>query len=299
MQERDTLRRFLFENLAIRGEIVHLDSTWQAVLERRSYPDSIGQILGEAMAAAALLSASIKFEGGLLTLQLQTQGILRLLVVHCSSDGLLSGMARWRDEADEHNNHQALSFRELCDGGSLVITIDPGAGSERYQGIVDLTGGSLSQALEFYFDRSEQLPTQLHLVADQNRAAGMLLQRLPNEHDRPDADAWNRVQHLGTSLTDEELLQLETQAIVHRLFHQENIRLFEATPLAFRCKCSRQRTANMLISLGYSELQDILSEQQKVEVTCQFCGMEYSFDTVDVEQLFAANSQPDVPSTRH
>lgn len=295
MQERDSLRRFLFENLDIRGEIAHLDSTWQAVLERRQYPAAISHVLGEAMAAAALLSASIKFDGGLLTLQLQSKGLLSLLVVHCSSNGLLSGMARWQEENEA--DLQTSSFSELCNGGSLVITIDPGAGNERYQGIVDLSGDSLSQALEFYFDRSEQLPTQLHLVADQQRAAGLLLQRLPAaEHD---ADAWNRVQHLGTTLTDEELLGLDTQAIVHRLFHQENIRLFEATPLAFRCSCSRERTANMLLSLGYPEVQDILKEQQKVEVTCQFCGLTYDFDKVDVEQVFAASVQPDVPTTKH
>jgi molecular chaperone Hsp33 len=293
MQERDTLRRFLFENLAIRGEVVHLNTTWQAVMERRDYPPAISRVLGEAMAAAALLAASIKFDDGQLTLQLQTPGVLRLLVVHCSSGGLLRGMARWQEGAETED----VSFEELCGGGNLVITIDPGAGGERYQGIVDLSGDSLTEALEFYFDRSEQLPTQLHLVADQNSAAGLLLQRLPEE--TVDADAWNRSQHLGRTLKENELLRLDTRTLIHRLFHEETVRLFEGTPLAFRCSCSRERTEAMLISLGYTEVRSILAEEGVVEVGCQFCGMQYHFDAVDAEQLFAASLQPDVPPTRH
>jgi molecular chaperone Hsp33 len=290
-RDRDTLRRFLFENLAIRGELVRLDTAWQTILERRAYPAPVSQILGEAMAAAALLSASIKLKGGLLTLQLQTKGPLPLLVVHCSSAGLLRGMARWRKAAE------TASFSELCNGGTLVITLDPGHDGERYQGIVDLTGASLTEAIELYFERSEQLPTRLHLVADGHSAAGLLLQRLPLESS--DSDAWNRIQQLGATLTDNELLQLDACTIIHRLFHEENVRLYEPMPLAFRCTCSKQRTGDMLISLGRSEVQDILSEQGKVEVSCQFCGMRYHFDAVDAGQLFAASVQPNIPSTRH
>jgi molecular chaperone Hsp33 len=234
-----------------------------------------------------------------LTLQLQTNSVLRLLVVDCSSNGLLRGMARWHDNVNDNAAEIAedASFPELCAGGHLVITIDPGSGGERYQGIVDLAGDSLTEALEFYFQRSEQLPTQLHLVADQNSAAGLLLQRLPEE--TVDADAWNRIQHLGRTLKENELLRLDTRTLIHRLFHEETVRLFEGTPLAFRCSCSRERTEAMLISLGYTEVRSILAEEGVVEVGCQFCGMQYHFDAVDAEQLFAASVQPEVPTTRH
>ena len=290
MKDRDSLHRFLFEHLAVRGEVAHLDATWRAVLERRAYPPVVRRLLGQAMVAAALLSATIKFDG-LLTLQLQGQGPLRLLVVQCTSGGTLRGLARWEGELAE-----TVPLYALCGQGVLMINIDPGGGREHYQGIVDLEGASLAAALEKYFSRSEQLPTRFKLAADAGAAAGLLLQCLPGE--TADPDAWNRIQQLGSTLSEPELLSLGARDIIHRLFHEEDVRLFEGQPIGFRCTCSRERTINMLRSLGRNEIQDILAEQGRVSVQCQFCGMEYVFDPVDAEVLFAA-VQPDVPTTRH
>lgn len=291
MKDRDSLHRFLFEDLAVRGEIAHLDAAWQAILERRDYPPPVKRLLGEALVAAALLSATIKFDG-LLSLQIQGNGPLRLLLVQCTSERTLRGLATWEGEVEE------ASLPVLCgDDGILLITIDPGFGQESYQSVIGLTGVSLADVLEDYFGRSEQLPTRLQLTANDRQAAGLLLQRLPEA--TPDPDAWNRIEHLGTTLTEPELLGLDVRSLLRCLFHEEDVRLFESEPLSFRCTCSRKRTANMLRSLGQEEIRDILSEQDRVSVTCEFCGMNYEFDPVDAEELFAPTIQPQIPSTRH
>jgi molecular chaperone Hsp33 len=290
MPTRDTLTRFLFESLAIRGEIVHLDATWRAVLSRRNYPPAIRRVLGEAMAATALLSATVKIDG-LLSLQLQGKGPLSLLLVQCTSEGGLRGLARWQGSVDE------ASLNCLSDGGILAINIEPRRGQERYQGVVDLVGSSLGPALEHYFRHSEQLATRLVLAASEQSAAGMLLQRLPGEVAEP--DAWKRIQSLGATLNAAELLELEAPGIIRRLFHEETVRLFEPRPLSFRCTCSRERTARMLVSLGYDEVKDILASQDEVRVGCEFCGNSYDFDPQEIEMLFAVHMQPPVPGTRH
>jgi molecular chaperone Hsp33 len=291
MKNRDALTRFVFDRFAVRGQIVHLDAVWRTVLARREYPPAIRSVLGEAMAAAALLSSTIKYQGEL-SLQLQGRGALRLLLVQCTSEGTLRGLARWKGQAEDHSLH------DLCGGGVLAINIDPGHGEERYQGIVELTGGTMGAALEHYFSQSEQLSTRLLLTSSQDTAAGLLLQRLPGELGDP--DAWNRIQTLGATLSGAELRNLEAPDIVHRLFHEEDVRLFDSESLSFRCTCSRERTAGMLRSLGYEEIRSILDEQEdRVRVNCEFCGMRYVFDPVDVEALFSLAVPPDVSRTRH
>ena len=294
--ERDCLRRFVFERLAIRGELVHLNASWQAVLERRDYPAPVQQLLGEALAAAALLYATLKFDG-LMTLQIEASGPLTLLVVQCTHQGQLRGLARWQ------NDIKAGPLQELCGDGSLLLTIEPSDGGERYQGVVALEGDSLSTALERYFERSEQLLTHLHLAADPSCAAGLLLQQLPESghhlSDERDNDAWNRIQHLSATLANKELQQLDSATLIRRLFHQDDVRLFQPQPVSFHCTCSRERTSAMLIGLGYDEIKSIVAEQQQVVVNCEFCGQQYVFDAVDAEGLFAAVAQPDVPPTRH
>ena len=287
----DSLYRFLFEKLAVRGGLIQLEASWQAVLERRDYPAPVRRVLGQAMAAAALLSATIKFDGTL-TLQLQGQGPMRLLLVQCTAQGTLRGLARWEGEIE------AEGLDALCGpNGALLIGIDPGLGKDSYQGVVGLTAGTLGAALEEYFERSEQLPTRLMLAADHRRAAGMLLQRLPGQEGN-DED-WNRIQTLGVTLKEEELLGLEPARILQRLFHEEDLRLFEADPFSFRCSCSRDRIGDMLRSMGQDEVRDILQEQQQVAVECQFCGQSYHFDPVDAEQLFTGPGSSQVSRTRH
>jgi molecular chaperone Hsp33 len=286
----DTLHRFLFERLAVRGESVHLNATWQTVLERRDYPPVIRRVLGEALAATALLSATLKVQG-LLTLQLQAQGPLHLLVVQCTHSRRLRGLARWQDSVSK------APLSALCGEGTLTITFEPDDGQERYQGIVQLTGDSLAGVLETYFARSEQLPTRLYLEADDHTAAGLLLQRLPG--GSADPDAWNRIEHLGDTVTAAELLGLDAQALIRRLFHEEDIRLFEADPVAFRCTCSAERVQSLLRALGREEVRSIVVEQGRVGVTCEFCGLSYDFDPVDAENLFTVPGLSGISTTRH
>ncbi len=291
MKERDSLHRFVFEHLPMRGLVVHLDAAWRAVLERAEYPEPLRRVLGEAMAAAALLASTVKFQG-VLSLQIQGQGPVRLLLVQCTSERTLRGLVRWDGPVEQ------ARFGELMGDGTLLITIESGQRGEPYQGIISLDQAkSLGDALETYFDRSEQLPTRLRLSADDRQAAGLLLQRVPGES--PDADAWNRIQTLGATLQEDELLGLDAQELLRRLFTEEDLRLFEAEPVAFRCTCSRERIGDMLRNLGRDEVRDILVEQGRVEVTCEFCNQQYVFDRVDAEGLFSEAPPPDLPTTRH
>ena len=290
LHQGDALHRFLFEFHPVRGELVRLDRTWRTVQARRHYPAPVRRALGEALAATALLRASVKFEGNL-TLQLQSDGPLRLLLVQSRHGSELRALARWH-EVDEE-----AGFDALCGTGNLAVTIEPDQGRERYQGLVEIDPAGIGPSLERYFARSEQLPTRLLLTASSSTAAGLLLQRLPGESLDP--DAWNRIVHLGTSVTREELLGTETATLLRRLFHEETVRLFNAQPLAFHCDCSRQRTAAMLVGLGADEARSILAEQGRVTVTCQFCGLDYVFDAVDIAQLFADGAQPDTRDILH
>lgn len=294
MQDADTLRRFIFENAPVRGEIVRLNATWRAVLERHDYPPVVRETLGEYLAAAALLSGTIKYDGSLI-MQIRGTGPITTLVAECTSQRTLRGLARWSGDI-------ALgSLSELTGAGNLVITIDPGPDLQRYQGIVNLEGNNIAQALGHYLERSEQLKTQLWLVANESLAVGMLLQRLPDTaaHAGQDEDLWNRVQQLAATVTPEELLTLSPAELLRRLFNEEDLRVFEAEPMSFRCTCSRDRVRNMLRALGPDEVHDILKEQGAVSITCEYCNQNYRFDAVDAEQIFAGDVPPQGSLTHH
>ena len=290
MSSPDRLYRFLFEHSNVRGEIVQLDDTYRTVLARRSYPPLLRQLIGQALAATALLTATLKFKGSL-SLQLQGKGPLTLLLVQAASDGGLRALAQWQDDLPAEDDLLAA-----CQSGHLAITIEPEQG-DRYQGIVELEAAGLAAALDKYFRDSEQLSTRVWLVADGNRAAGMLIQRLPGED--VDADAWNRVEILSRTITPAELLELSAPQIITRLFHEEDVRLFDPLPFRFQCSCSEERIGNMLRSLGADEVGEIIAEQGRVEVICEFCGLPYHFDRVDVEQLFVAAGMTAASPTRH
>ncbi|MCW8899391.1 MAG: Hsp33 family molecular chaperone HslO [Gammaproteobacteria bacterium] len=300
---KDTLQRFLFENLAVRGEIVHLDATWQAILERHSYPEPVQRVLGELMAAVSLLMATLKFKGQLIA-QIQGDGPVKLLVVEGSSDKTLRAMASCKDEQFDDESMQGL-FGDA----RLVITLEPEQG-ERYQGIVALSGENLAAALTDYLLRSEQLDTDLWLVADEKQCAGLLIQKLPETEktksniidlesagESRDLDGWNRIQQLSSTIKDEELLGLSADEIIHRLYHEEDVRLFESELISFRCSCSRERVESMLRSLGADEVQNIIEEHSSIDVACEFCNHNYRFDAVDTEQLFTSNPPHSAPPT--
>ena len=292
MSSRDTdcLHRFVFEHSDVRGELVHLDAAWQAVLERKDYPAPVRDLLGQAIVAATLLSATIKIDGSL-HLQLQGEGPINLLLVEVTAQRTLRGLAHWEGEVP------AGTLLDQVGNARLTLTIDPGPGGERYQGLVAIEKDNLTAALEDYFQQSEQLATRLWLAANEERGCGMLLQRLPGK-GVADED-WEHDVCLGETISADELLQLSTHDLLRRLYHEQDVRLFEAEPVSFRCSCSRERIETMLRGLGYAEMQGILEEQRSVSVNCEFCAQGYVFDRVDIECLFAAADQPEVPQTRH
>ena len=286
----DTIQRFLFEHAPVRGEIVRLDATWRAVLERHDYPPAVRALLGEMMAAAALLTATLKF-GGTLIMQIQGSGPVKLLVVECTSDHHMRATAKWSHVPP------AGALSDLVGDGKFAITLDPGQGRPGYQGVVTLTGGSVAAALEQYMLRSEQIDTRLWLTADSACAAGMLLQKLP-EREGADSDAWQRAAMLAASLTSGELAGHAARELLRRLYSAEDIRVFKARPVDFRCSCSRERVASMLRMLGRDEVRSIVAERGEVEVTCEFCNQRYAFDGGEAEQVFIGAHAAQV-ATRH
>jgi molecular chaperone Hsp33 len=287
----DSLQRFLLESTPVRGEIAHLDATWRAVLERRNYPAPLERLLGEMMTAAALLSATLKFEGSLI-MQMQGSGPVQLLVVEATSEQTLRATAKWDGELPDGN------VTDLLGAGRFVISIVPSSGRQAYQGVVSIEGESIAQVLEHYMAKSEQLETRLWLASNSNQAAGMLLQKLPATLSE-DADAWNRATRIGETIKPEELLSLPAAEIIRRLYHQEDVRVFEPRPVAFRCSCSHDRVTSMLRMLGHDEVRSIIEERGNVEVDCEFCGRHYVFDAVDAEQVFAADVILPAEKTRH
>lgn len=292
MSNTDTLTRFLFESAPVRGELVSLDATWREVLKRADYPAPLKTLLGELMAAAALLTATIKFDGSLI-LQMQGSGAVKLVVVEATSARTLRATAKWEGVMPAGN------LADLLGEGRFVITLDQSAsGKQNYQGIVPLVGEGVSEALEHYMQSSEQLDTRIRLAADNQRAAGMLIQKLPDVNAQ-DADAWSRAIHLAATLKPEELLKLPAETILHRLFHEEDLRVFEAEPVSFRCTCTRQRVGEMLKMLGRDEVEAVLAERGEIEVQCEFCNRKYHFDPVDAAQLFVTAPPVQASSIKH
>jgi len=320
MHDRDNLHRFMFEHFPIRGQLVHVDAAWRALIEQREYPPAIRDMLGQAVAASLLLASTIKFKG-VLSLQLQGDGPVHLMLVQCTEGLGVRGLARYREDS-KYGADQA-NLGALFGSGNLTVTLETESAAQRYQGIVPITGERLADALQLYFENSEQLPTRLWLHADADGASGMLLQELPAEsatalsagaadvattdvavgtraeHAAALEDAWRRVQIIGDTLTSEELRTLADQEILHRLFNEDDVRLYEAAPVYFRCRCSRERVAGMLQGLGEQEIRSVIAERGEVEVRCDFCNRAYAFDAVDAAQLFNAAVAADRGTSVH
>jgi molecular chaperone Hsp33 len=308
----------------VRGEIVSIGSAWQAVLERRNDPPIIRRILGDFVGAATLLSASLKFDGTLI-IQAQSKGPIQLLVVECKSDLSMRATVKLSVDASEVAENATLD--ELLDAsntGRLVITLDPAnrePGQPPYQGIVALQEqrgeviqpvSSVAEAIALYMQNSEQLDTRIWLASNDTNVGGLLLQRLPDSgghmHLDPQvaAEGWNRIQTLGETITDEELLTLAPETILRRLFLEEStengVRSFPARQIRFSCRCSRAKVADVLRMLGEEEVQSILAEQGSVETVCDFCSKPYRFDAVDCLQVFKTDLLSDAtrpPSGGH
>ena len=280
MNNADFKQRFLFPETDIRGELVRLDESLEAILGTHDYPLAVQGLVGEAVAAVALLAGTLKFSGRL-SLQAQGRGPVSLLLAECTHDGQLRALARHDGELDT-----AANIGALIGDGTMVITITPDQGRQ-YQGIVPLEGDTLAQCLEGYFQQSEQLPTRLWLASGNNRAAGLMLQRLPDQVASRDENRnqWEHLEALAGTLKMEELLDLPAETVLRRLFHETPPRLPEAQPLRFGCTCSRERTENALLSLGADELKTLLDEDGEATLTCDFCLSQQHFDAVDLAGL--------------
>jgi len=289
MKEQDCFRRFLFEELGVRGEWVRLQDSWQEAKQHQRLSDTVQEQLGQALAAVVLLSATIKFDGSLI-LQAQGTGALKTLVAQSTHDRKIRGLAR----SDGEVTNGLLS--EMMGDGRLVITVEPAKG-EPYQGIVSLAGSKLADVIISYFSQSEQLETRVWLFANETHAAGLFLQELPVQESYK-AD-WERITMLANTVTKDEMLSLDSEEVLYRLFNEEKVRLFEAEPVVFECGCSRKKIESTLLALGREELEDILQELNSIDVACEFCGKKYSFDKVDVENLLSGQTVEKPSQTHH
>lgn len=282
MASQDQFQRFIFEHSQVRGAWVQLGDSFREIINQPPYPDSVRQLLGESLVASVLMSSTLKFEGTL-SLQAAGEGALRTLMAECSHDRKIRGLARFDEQA-----MSGETLHELLGQSRMAITITPEKG-QRYQGVVPREADNLAGCLEEYFERSEQIATSLFLFADGDTAAGLLLQRLPG-HTEEDDDLWNRVNHLARTVEAEELLKLDSETLLHRLFHEETVRLYEPEPVEFRCSCSRERTLAALESIGKEECYSILDEQGSIDMDCQFCHANYRFNRNDIDHLFTGHT---------
>ena len=291
MKDNDQLHPFIFEEHPIRGALAHLNSTFNQALENQLLPMVVKKALGELMVASALLTSTLKMDGSLV-LQIQNKGRLRLLVVECNSNMDIRATAKCEGKIAKDT-----SFLDLIKNGQCVITLDPKDGKP-YQGIVPIEGASISEILEGYMLRSQQLETSLELSCDGKSASGLLLQKLP-ELPSHDADTWNRVCMLTNTITDKELTTYDIKKLKAHFFNEDDIRLFESKSIQFNCKCSRAAVADMLKMLGKEEVDSVLVEQKKIEVNCDYCNKQYAFDQVDVGALFTDNSPGKISRSIH
>lgn len=294
----DQLNKYIFADQLTRAQTVELSASWQTGLTHQHYPDCVRNLLGELTAAAVLLAGNLKLNGSLI-LQAQGDGPIALMVVECTSDFTIRATVSLREGVEIPTEGNLQTLLNTYDNGKFIVVLEPKAGTDMkpYQGIVPLEGENLAAVLENYMKHSEQLDTKIFLSANAEKANGLLLQRLPGTGghiegtDAPDEPSWERAQQLALTIKNEELLELPTSELIHRLFWQEDLMLLEPSSISWHCPCTRERVADMLYMLGREEIESILSEQENIEVNCNFCGQPYVFDAVDSAQLLLEKSQ--------
>ena len=281
LPDTDFTQRFIFDESDTRGELVALERSYAEVLAKHPYPEPVAQLLGELMAAASLLVGTLKFDG-LLILQARSEGPVPLLMIECSSEREIRGLARY----DAEQIAPDATLADLMPNGVLALTVDPTNG-QRYQGIVDLDGTNLAECFTNYFVMSQQTGTRFWLYADGRSARGLLLQQLPADRlrDQEERDAsWQHLTALASTLTADELLSLDNETVLHRLYHEEAVRLFDVQPLRFRCSCSRERSGNALVSLGLEDAQQLVVEHGgSIEIDCQ--SVSYTHLTLPTKRI--------------
>jgi molecular chaperone Hsp33 len=292
-QNDDSLTRFMLDGANVRGALVKLNRTWQAIESRADYPAPVAGYLAQCAAASALFIASLKIDGRL-SIQMRGKGPVRTLFTECTTEGTLRGLAHFNPPVPEQ-----MTLGDFGSEAIMAITIErntaPEREPQRYQGMVGFQAETLSEAFEQYFEQSEQLPTRIALFADGQQAVGLLIQQLPEAHGDP--DDWLRAQTLFETVSAEELFTLEPEQMLFRLFHEESCRVLDRMALSFACSCTRERVENALVSLGEEEMIESLQENGAITVHCDFCGQGYQFSQAEGLSLFwPKNTVPGSPS---
>ncbi len=279
MKETDTLQRFMFEHASIRGEIAHLDETYKTIMQQHPYPPMVKMLLGEALISCLLLAGSIKFEGEI-SLQFHGDKHLPLLLVQCDHQLQIRAFAKYAEDGE--TTDYATAFLN----GKMALIINQYNQTQAYQSVVPLRSTSMSENLSHYFAQSEQVATQVWLAVNEDSAAGMLLQLLPGQDTLQREQFWEYAVQLGQTISENELLTLDNTTILHRLYHETELRLYPARTVCFHCRCTPEKMKQVLTVLGEKDVQELLQEKGRVEVLCDFCNQEYVFDAIDITLLF-------------
>lgn len=297
------LKKYLFPDQETRVNAVRLSSAWQTGLAHQNLPPAVRQLLGELVAASVLLASNLKLNGSLI-LQMQGDGPIALMIVECTSNLTIRATASLRESVElpsEGNLQSLINSQEQGRFSVILETREEGKQANTYQGIVPLEGNTVADALQAYMLHSEQLETRLWLGADDQHSAGLLIQRLPDDQTDTNDDqtegSFERAVALASTLEQQELLQLDTDTLIRRLFWQESLTAFHPNSVAWSCPCTRQRVRNMLLMLGEEEVNSILAEQGKVDVACNFCGKPYHFDAIDCAELFRSGPDAKAPGS--
>lgn len=279
MTQLDSLQKFVFEEANVRGEIVRITDTYQTILNQHPYPKAVKKLLGEAIVSCILLTGSIKFEGEI-TLQFHGDERLSLLIVQCTNKLITRAYAKYQDKfTDEDYNSAFLN-------GKMVLTINQYKQTQAYQSVVPINSISMSENLMEYFAQSEQISTKVWLATGETCAAGILLQLMPDENSAEKEQFWEYAVHIGQTITTDELLNLDNETILYRLYHEAKVRLFETQAITFGCKCNPEKMKQVLTILGKEDLEKLIKEKGKVDINCDFCNNKYSFDAIDITMLF-------------
>ncbi|GAB6069615.1 Hsp33 family molecular chaperone HslO [Thiomicrorhabdus hydrogeniphila] len=281
----NAVQRFLFKELNIRGQHIQLQESWQAMIKDRHYPQSIIKLLGELTAVSILLANGMKHKGRI-TMQIQGSGPITLLVVDVTHDLKIRGVAKTNKDITTES-----TLDELLGDGQILMTLENTQTEHHFQSYVERQGDSVAQAFESYLSQSEQLPSKLWLAADENALGGVLIQKMP-ETDGHDEDGWERIMHIATTVQEQELTELPAQELLHRLFHEEVIELFNADNVEYECPQDKERVTNMLLSLGEDEVRKVLKEQGEIVIHNEMCNYHLRFNKEDIDELFA-NKNPE------
>ena len=284
---KDSIQRFILNNLHVRGQWIHLDRAYTAIQLIHPYPMTVRMLIGEALAASALISSTLKYEGRI-TLQIEGPGPIQLLLAQCNHLLQLRGLAKW----DETINLEAVT--QLFSNAQCLISITQSASQETYSGVVPLEHDNLALCLENYFEQSEQLPTKFYFASSHEHIVGLMLQALPD--DDITEDLWQHTTCLADTVTQQELLTIPPLSLMQRLFHGEDLQWFAEETVEFKCSCSQEKSANAVFSFGEKDALDIFNTAAHLVVTCEFCNQNYEFDEIDVYHIFHLSNNSSDPS---